>query len=59
VIANSWRKSSYSGYNNNCVEVDQHNDKIRDSKNLTVLPLSRSAVAGLVRAVKDTARPTV
>lgn len=47
-----WIKSSYSGQESNCVELAHSNDMIRDSKNEQVLPLSRRAVAGLVRAVK-------
>ena len=54
-----WRKSSHSGTHGACVELNARKDKIRDSKNLAVLPLSRSAVAGLVRTVRDTTGPTV
>jgi Domain of unknown function (DUF397) len=48
-----WRKSSYTGQESNCVELAHTNDMIRDSKNREVLPLTRQAVAGLVRAVKS------
>jgi Domain of unknown function (DUF397) len=48
-----WRKSIRSAQQTNCVEVAHTNDKIRDSKNEQVLPLTRQAVAGLVHAVRS------
>ena len=49
-----WRKSSYSGQGgNDCVEMSNTLDAVRDSKNGVVLPLSRPAVTALVRAVKQ------
>ena len=48
-----WRKSSYSGEGgNDCVELPNTLDAIRDSKNGIILPLSRKAVTALLRAVK-------
>lgn len=53
MIRPRWRKSSHSAQQTNCVELAHTNDMIRDSKNeQIVLPVSRRAVAGLVRAVK-------
>ena len=51
--AGEWRKSSYSGTNGDCVEFNRAGDAIRDLKNQQVLPLTRSAVAALVRVVKQ------
>ncbi|MGH3622059.1 MAG: DUF397 domain-containing protein [Sciscionella sp.] len=52
VVGQQWRKSTYSAQATNCVELNDTNDMIRDSKNHAVLPLDRDAVAGLLRAVR-------
>jgi hypothetical protein len=44
-----WRKSSRSANNQNCVEIANFLDAVRDSKNGTVLAVD---VRGLVSAVK-------
>lgn len=51
--ATTWRKSSYSGPQSDCVELASTLDRIRDSKNEVVLPVNRRAVAALISAVKD------
>jgi Domain of unknown function (DUF397) len=51
-VGQRWRKSTYSSQATNCVELNDTNDMIRDSKNHAVLQLDRDAVAGLVRAVR-------
>jgi hypothetical protein len=46
-----WRKSSYSGAESNCVEVNGTLDAVRDSKNPSG-PLLRASVPGVVRAIR-------
>jgi hypothetical protein len=47
----SWRKSSYSENNPNCVELRNTLDQVRDSKN-PAGPALRIDVLALVRAVR-------
>lgn len=44
----TWRKSSYSGAQSNCVELSSGNDAIRDSKNGEVLRLTPATITMLV-----------
>jgi len=50
-----WRKSSYSGTSNDCVEVRRTLDAVRDSKNPSggMLVFGRRTAARFVSAVKD------
>jgi hypothetical protein len=47
----TWRKSTYSGSQSNCVEVAGTLDRVRDSKNPTG-PTIRADISALVTAVK-------
>ena len=48
----SWRKSSYSGDGQNCVEVHREHTAVRDTKNPGVtLAIPRSAWTSLVREI--------
>lgn len=47
----TWRKSTYSGSQSNCVEVDGTLTRVRDSKNPTG-PAIRADLGALVAAVK-------
>lgn len=47
-----WRKSRRSGQNNECVELPNTLDAVRDTKNGTILSLTRHAVTGLLTAAK-------
>ncbi len=47
-----WRKSRHSGQNNECVELPNTLDAVRDTKNGAILPLTRPAVTGLLAAAK-------
>lgn len=47
-----WRKSRHSGQNNECVELPNTLDAIRDTKNGTILSLTRLALSALLNAVK-------
>jgi hypothetical protein len=51
----SWRKSSFSGPNSNCVEVTKALTAVRDSKqgDGPVLHVSRAAFAAMISAVHD------
>lgn len=51
-VGQRWRKSTYSAQATNCVELNDTNDMIRDSKNHTVLPLNRDAITSLIRTIK-------
>ncbi|WUH42940.1 DUF397 domain-containing protein [Streptomyces sp. NBC_00444] len=50
-----WRKSSYSGGANDCVEISEFREcvAVRDSKNLGIRPLmfSRGAMCQMVRGI--------
>jgi len=48
----TWRKSTRSSNNANCVEVRNLLDQVRDSKNAAG-PVLRGEITALVRAVKD------
>ncbi|MEO6090327.1 MAG: DUF397 domain-containing protein [Umezawaea sp.] len=50
----TWRKSSYSGTNNDCVEVANALTAVRDSKgpDSQVLEVSRVGLAAFISAVK-------
>ena len=48
----TWRKSTRSSNDQNCVEVRNLLDQVRDSKN-PVGPVLRGEITMLVRAVKD------
>lgn len=49
-----WRKSSYSGENGNCVEVNKDQGSVRDSKSPSVvLVLGRDVCDRFVVAVKE------
>jgi len=47
-----WRKASYSETNQNCVELPNTLDAIRDSKTGQILPLTRLSVTHLLTTVK-------
>jgi len=47
-----WRKSSRSGQNKECIELPDTLDGVRDSKNSTVLKLSKHAVHELLATAK-------
>jgi hypothetical protein len=48
----SWRKSSCSGYNNDCVEIRNDHGAIRDTKNTDrPIGISRGAMRALVAAL--------
>jgi hypothetical protein len=51
----TWRKSSYSGESNACVEVTTSLDEIRDSKDPSgpTLRVGRRGVSALIQAIKD------
>jgi hypothetical protein len=49
----TWRKSSYSAQNGNCVEVREDLSALRDSKNPTGATLHTGSVRRLVRYVKS------
>jgi Domain of unknown function (DUF397) len=51
----SWRKSSFSGPDSNCVEAARTLTAVRDSKqdDGPVLCVSRAAFAAMVSAVRD------
>lgn len=52
----SWRKSTYSGSGNNCVEIG-HGTGIRDSKAPTThLPVSPEAWSAFLRMATDASR---
>ncbi|HEX3786205.1 MAG TPA: DUF397 domain-containing protein [Pseudonocardiaceae bacterium] len=46
-----WRKSTYSGANNDCVEIAGTRDRIRDSKN-PAGPVLRVDLDSLLAAIK-------
>ncbi|MER7011979.1 DUF397 domain-containing protein [Saccharopolyspora sp. NPDC000359] len=50
--AHTWRKSSYSNANGNCVELSSPRGLIRDSKDPEG-PVLRANVAAFLRAIKD------
>lgn len=51
-MTQTWRKSTWSGGNGECVEVRGERDAVRDSKNpAVVLPVS--GFPALVQLVKD------
>jgi hypothetical protein len=45
-----WRRSTYSGAQNNCVELPNTLDSVRDSKNPG--PVLAGSVVALVRAIQ-------
>jgi hypothetical protein len=47
----TWRKSTYSGSQSNCVEIAGTLNRVRDSKNPTG-PTIRADIGALVAAVK-------
>lgn len=47
-----WRKASRSSQNQNCVELPNTLDAIRDSKNGQILLLSHQSIAHLLITVK-------
>lgn len=49
-----WRRSSYSGENGNCVEVNKGRDSVRDSKSPAVeLVLGPDVCDRFIAAVKE------
>jgi len=48
----NWKKSSFSGAGNDCVELEPGFTMIRDSKNEKVLNLSRGSIFSFVSSVK-------
>jgi hypothetical protein len=52
-VRGSWRKSSHSGNEGNCVELNESLDAVRDSKNPAGPVLSVSGLRGLVLAAKS------
>lgn len=54
-MTQTWRKSSWSGGNGECVEVRGERDAVRDSKNpAVVLPVDLRAFVQLVKADRFT-----
>jgi hypothetical protein len=51
-MSHTWRKSSRSVNNANCVEVRNTLDEVRDSKNTTG-PTLRADARGLARSIKE------
>lgn len=49
----AWRRSSYSGTNGNCVEVNKHLDAVRDSKSPEVaIAIGRDVFDRFIAAIK-------
>jgi hypothetical protein len=53
MVLGLWRKSSHSGNESNCVELNQALDALRDSKNPTGPILRAAELRVLVLAVKS------
>lgn len=49
----TWRKSSYSGAEANCVELNQRLDAVRDSKNPSGPTILVPTLGAFVRAAKS------
>jgi hypothetical protein len=56
-----WRKSSFSANDNQCVEVPQQRDALRDSKNPAgpIVPVARASFIRLISALKADQFPLV
>ena len=50
----TWRKSSHSDTDGNCVEIRADLQALRDSKSpMAIMPITRAAMARLVSQAKD------